>query len=313
MVRYSFRTVWAGCTKTQKSILKVEDRTRHMRTNKRKVDSRDDFDIDLDVKMESDGCSKIVFGQSVRVGVQGLKKIVSSLMALVLVVIGGRPKKARFANAKESIDILTHSEKSLIRFGDGEFGIMNNHGIHYQDVDERLAEELKKIILEYSATDSAYYLAMPGKYFSCFWTFYIKHWNKMKYFLYSRWVFIAKYDFDELYLDAFLFARGYSTMFPNIWKRDDLKGLILIHNNPVYAKILSGSVDIPVEFIKIPPSNAYSVIDDLMADVVKRYQPGILILISAGPCGKVMTYRLSKIGIRCIDTGHCFDDPLEVL
>ena len=135
----------------------------------------------------------------------------------------------------------------------------------------------------------------------------------MKYWLYSRRAFIRDYERDELYLDAFLFSKAYTGKFQNIWKRDDLKGLILIHNNPVYVKTLKCSGNIPVEFIKIPPLNAYSIIEDLMADVVEKYHMGMLVLISAGPCGKVLAYRLSKKGIRCIDTGHCFDDPLEVL
>ena len=248
-----------------------------------------------------------------RGGVQQLRKIAGRLIAFILVVAIGRPKNARFTNAKESIDILAHSDKSLIRFGDGEFMIMNNHGIHYQDSDERLARELKEIILEYDATESSYYLAMPSRHFTCPWTFYVRHWEKMKWFLYSRRTFVAKYDFDQLFFDAFMFSKTYAQEYPQIWQGEDLKGLILVHNDPVYAKVLNESSGVPVEVVVIPASNAYSIIEELIENVMKLYSPGKLILISAGPCGKAMVYRLSKMGIRSIDTGHCFDDPLEVV
>lgn len=254
-----------------------------------------------------------LYGVYLAVGVRRLKGAVSRIVSFFLVVFGGRPKYARFANIEESINILSDSTKSLIRFGDGEFSIMNNHGIHYQDADKNLAEELKSIVEEYNAADSRYYLAMPAKCFSCSWVLYLRHWRKMKYFLYSRRVFIKNYDRDELYFDAFLFAKEYVERYQKIWDKEKIEGIILLHNNQIYADTLSKKSGISVKFVKIPSSNAYSVIDDLVRTVMELYRPGMLVLISAGPCGKAMVYRLSKIGIRCIDTGHCFDEPLEAL
>lgn len=36
-----------------------------------------------------------------------------------------------------------------------------------------------------------------------------------------------------------------------------------------------------------------------------------MVLISAGPCGKVIVFRLKNVGVQVIDTGHCWDDPLH--
>ena len=56
---------WADCPKTQKSILKVGDNIRNMIENKNKIDAMNGSDISLEEKVENDGRSEIVFGQSV--------------------------------------------------------------------------------------------------------------------------------------------------------------------------------------------------------------------------------------------------------
>lgn len=50
--------------KTQKSILKVGNNIQNMITNKNKIDEMNGYDISLDAKVENDGRSETVFGQS---------------------------------------------------------------------------------------------------------------------------------------------------------------------------------------------------------------------------------------------------------
>lgn len=49
--------------KTLKLISKVGDSIQYMVVNKNKVDSRNGFNISLDIKVENDGQSETVFGQ----------------------------------------------------------------------------------------------------------------------------------------------------------------------------------------------------------------------------------------------------------
>ena len=50
--------------KTQKSILKVGNNIQNMIANKNKIDEMNGYDISLDAKVENDGRSETVFGQS---------------------------------------------------------------------------------------------------------------------------------------------------------------------------------------------------------------------------------------------------------
>ena len=235
------------------------------------------------------------------------------IAGFVSVALRGGPRHAAFLDASASISLLADSSKSLIRYGDGEFVIMSHHGIHYQDADPGLAEELTRIAMEYDDEKSPYYLAMPARYFTCSWPFFLRYWKKMKHWVYSRNAFMRQFDRKVVYLDAFLFAEEYKGVFENIWLSPAVGRLILVHNDPKYAESLRQSSGKEVAFVQIPPRNAYQGIDGLVESVRNVYTDGSLTLVSAGPCGKALTYRLARMGIRCIDTGHCFDMPLTLV
>lgn len=239
-----------------------------------------------------------------------IKRVLSRLYHFGQVVLYGTPRHARFEDAQRSIDIVAQSPRSLIRVGDGEFIIMNHGNIAYQQADPQLAEEMRRILDEYSDTDSPYWLAMPREAFTCSWPFFVRHWKYMKYWLRARPEFMRRYDRDVTYLDAFIFAMEYKELYPAIWKTPQVRSLILVHNDPRYAETLRETSGKPVEFVGIPPRNAYSEIDRLVSEIESLHADGKLVLVSAGPCGKALVYRLCRRGIRCIDTGHCFDDPL---
>lgn len=228
-------------------------------------------------------------------------------------ILKGKPRHALFLNADESMKLLANSSKSLIRFGDGEFCIMNNRDIHYQKANKELAEELETILTEYDDPKTAYFLAMPKKYFTCSWIFYLLHWKQMKYWLYSRRVFIERYDRDVKYLDAFMFSKENVKKYQSIWKDQKVRGIVLVHNSKIYADRLSISTGKPVKYVAIPSKNAYDDIDSIVQNIKLNHEEGMIVLVSAGPCGKAIISRLSIDGIRCIDTGHCFDFPLEVV
>lgn len=56
--------IGADRPKTQKSILKVGNNIQNMIANKNKIDEMNGYDISLDAKVENDGRSETVFGQS---------------------------------------------------------------------------------------------------------------------------------------------------------------------------------------------------------------------------------------------------------
>ena len=70
-----------------------------------------------------------------------------------------------------------------------------------------------------------------------------------------------------------------------------------------------------VEFIEVPSENSYDKIDSIYDKIIQKLNSSKMeytILISAGPMAKVLVYRLAKVGIVSYDTGHCFDEPLNL-
>ena len=44
----------------------------------------------------------------------------------------------------------------------------------------------------------------------------------------------------------------------------------------------------------------YEQVEEILNEIRSKYVKGMLVLVSAGPCGKVIVYRLVKENIRCI-------------
>ena len=71
-----------------------------------------------------------------------------------------------------------------------------------------------------------------------------------------------------------------------------------------------------MEFIQIPDKNAYKELEKIFGkiiDKIKDNKNNSMIIISAGPAGKILVDKLGKKGIWAIDTGHCFDFPLNIM
>ena len=73
--------------------------------------------------------------------------------------------KCIILDSENTVGLQLETKKSLIRFGDGEFNLLNKKDVHYQKYSLELAAELKKILLEYSI-ESNYIIAVPYYYFS---------------------------------------------------------------------------------------------------------------------------------------------------
>ena len=56
----------------------------------------------------------------------------------------------------ETLDQLLETEQSLIRFGDGEFNLINGNSIAYQEYQEELAQEMREILLHADDTENKY-------------------------------------------------------------------------------------------------------------------------------------------------------------
>lgn len=241
------------------------------------------------------------------------RRVIYSLVA----TFGG--VKASILAANETVEQLTNG-KSLIRFGDGEFGIYQDKDIHYQKWSEALKREFEQIKEEYEKDPNAcpYLLAVPNAFMT------VSGWKLMKKRVYvSCWAearlrFKSTFRRDIIYGESFLFEKKNKEIYSRLWKREDCPpNVIFVHNSKECAKLFADTYQKNAVHVQCPPKDAFESVDALekeILSVIKENGWGtkdVTMAISAGPAGKVLVYRLSKQGYHCIDAGHCWDDPLE--
>lgn len=222
---------------------------------------------------------------------------------------------AGFLSDDECVDDILLKRKSFIRYGDGEFDIIEGKSIHYQEYDPNLAKCLDKIIHEYldNSDECNYLVGMPREYFNRKGLFMLHSRQLMSCWSHARYFFKKNYDVDVQYGNAHLFAKGNEIIYEKIWKESPLKKIVFVHNDRKWAERFENQYKIRCEYVGIPKENAYMSLDDIYKNIIKYSdKETTMILISAGPCGKVLTYLLSKEGYWAIDTGHCWDEPLII-
>ena len=228
--------------------------------------------------------------------------------------------KANIVSSNETVNIILNERKSLIRFGDGEFGIYRGKNIHYQCWSEQLRDEFVKIKQDYEKQieNSNFLLAIPKRFIS------IPGWILMKKRVYvSSWA-QSRYDYKKewnhsiRYGDSFLFEKKNKDIYGKLWRSDKTpEHIIFLHNDKKFADLFTTTYSKKVKFIKCPAKNAFEKIDFLENEVletIKKYhwdKKDVMLVVSAGPAGKILIYRLCKKNIWGIDAGHCWDDPLE--
>jgi len=244
-------------------------------------------------------------------------KIWGSVLYSLIATFGG--VKAKIMDCAETAKLLQEG-KSLIRFGDGEFGIYRGKNIHYQVWTPELKAEFEAIKREYECDREAcpYLLAVPKAFMTASGfklmkkRVYVSSWAE------SRLQFKRTFRRDIPYGDSFLFAKENFSVYSRIWKNvGSAPNVVFVHNQEAYAEKFAQTYSKNVRFVQCPAKNAYAETDRLEQEILQTVQvngwsrENICITVSAGPAGKVLVYRLSKQGYHCIDAGHCWDDPLE--
>jgi len=222
-------------------------------------------------------------------------------------------KNAHLLSPKQTVKKALTEGKSIIRFGDGEFILMSGAGIHYQEPNKPLQKNLSNILKTYieNPDESNYILCMPNQFLSCngfklskkrVW---VSSWAK------TRYIFKTKYDLNIEYGDAFLFANGNEDTYSTLWK--DKEYVVFVHNNKKYFDFFIERYNKKGLFVKVPEKNSFSDISRIFTEITASIQfpQETVVLLSAGPTSKVLVDRLSNEGVLSIDTGHCWDFPLE--
>lgn len=213
---------------------------------------------------------------------------------------------------EETLREIIVNNKSIARYGDGEFSLIFGYGIGFQKYNKTLSNKLLDILnsndnnlliginvitnlkyidrytnkskefylhwIEYNKLKIAKILNKTKKYYSSFITrFYIEYKNKTR-------------------------TSQYIAMLKKIWEKKDI--LIIEGENSrigVGNDLINNSNTI--KRIICPSKNAFDIYDKIIKETIK-INKNILILIALGPTSTVLAYDLNKLGYQAIDVGH---------
>ena len=213
----------------------------------------------------------------------------------------------------ETLQELINNNKSISRFGDGEFNLIFGRSISFQKANKLLSKRLKNVL---ESNEEGLLIGLSD-FFTLKNECLNKLENKTKKFLLN---FIEKNKFkliffntDKIYYSSFISrfyypykdksgVSKYIKKLKKIWEQKDIliiegeKSRIGIGND-LFNNTNS------IKRILCPSINAFELYDKILNEALK-IDKNKLILLALGPTATVLSYDLYKAGYHVIDIGH---------
>lgn len=210
-------------------------------------------------------------------------------------------------------NILHHSDISVVRFGDGEFDIMNGENIPYQKYNKALSNAMKAIVLKGSSEKLL--VCLPDVFSDIDrYNRYCQNFYFEKFFYQNRKILKQIEKRKKVYGSTFISrpyidlknkrnSNQYFDKLKSLWKNRDI--LIVEgkysrsgEGNDLFADAKS------VSRIICPPKDAYSYLEEIEWSI-KRNASDRLILLMLGPTAKIIVNDLyCELSNQMIDLGH---------
>ena len=210
----------------------------------------------------------------------------------------------------QTIETLINTEKSLVRFGDGEFELLEGKSISFQESSQEISLRMKEVL---SSKDDNIMIAIPKIIYEeknnipfhekSFWNM-----NGIKY----RKIIFDHCDFNRIYYNAqvtLAFSsylrydlETYFSKLQSIWNQKEIA--IIIGNNimkDIKYNIFDNASS--VEYQIAPNRNAFGRYN-LILENAKKIDKNKIIFIVLGPTATILAYDLAKEGYRALDIGH---------
>lgn len=210
----------------------------------------------------------------------------------------------------ETIDVLLNTEKSMVRFGDGEIVMIKGGDLMLQKASPEIAEGLAGI-LAYPYDDLI--VTIPG----IFETLSDHHRESRQFWkdhlLFCRKTYEKYCDPDRIYYSTFVSRcyyyaadrSGCSAQFAKIRKIWENRDIVVVEGERTHNGVGNDLLDTArsIERIICPPSNAYEAIPAIL-DACTAYGKDRLFLLSVGVAAKFLTVELFGQGYRVLDIGN---------
>lgn len=210
----------------------------------------------------------------------------------------------------ETIDELLNTDKSMVRFGDGEIVMIRGVDLMLQQAAPEIGEGLAEI-LTYQNDDLM--VTIPGIFHTLsdhhkasrqFW---------MDHLLFNRKVYEKYCNKDRIYGSTFVsrcyyFAEDRSSCdrwFAKIRKIWENKNIVIVEGTRTHNGVGNDLFDsaVSIERIICPPSDAYGALKVIM-EACFAYDRDRLFLLSVGVAAKFLAAELFRKGYRVLDIGN---------
>ena len=220
------------------------------------------------------------------------------------------------ASRKETLDEIKINNKSLARFGDGEFKIIFGLGIGFHRTNKLLKMKLLNVLksnldkllvginLPYREQDLNSRPALWRNY----WKNFIK---KYKFKIANLLNVKRKYYFALVFKYSIVFKNKKKFDIPNyikklktIWHKRDILIIEGLYTRSGIGNDLFNNAK-SIKRILCPPKNAFNIYAKLIRKFKNlKLSKNTLILISLGPVASVLSYDICKLGFQALDIGH---------
>lgn len=217
-------------------------------------------------------------------------------------------KKLKILDKKESIDLITTSGKSFVRFGDGEINLILGNDHSFQKYDKQLASDLLDMLK--SKNDNIHVGINKGYYKPCFRAGDYEYMRR--YGFDFRRFFDSYCDESNIYFDSSSTLCGFEKNYCNdmLWEKwvesFSNKEIVIICGNHILDKL---SFDVfqkakSKEFIYGPKINAWDKHKEIISRISKEVSKDKLLVFILGMAGKAMIPEVTQMGYVAWDVGH---------
>lgn len=216
----------------------------------------------------------------------------------------------RVHSIDETIDELLHTEKSMVRFGDGEIVMIKGIDLMLQKASAEIADGLKEI-LAYRYDDLI--VTIPGIFdgLSDHHKASQKFWRD--HLLFCRKTYETYCNPNRVYYTTFVsrcyyFAKdrtpcdGWFAKIRKIWENRDV---VIVEGSRTHNGVGNDLLDTAktIERIICPPSDAYGALPAIL-EACAAYEKDRLFLLSVGVAAKFLAAELFRQGYRVLDIGN---------
>lgn len=242
-----------------------------------------------------------------------MKRLIKDILAQIdytLYRIGLKKCNIKVHTVDETIDELIRTNKSMVRFGDGEFTMIRGRSLKLQEVNPEIVESLKRIVgFQYddmivTIPDIFDDLSIYRKESRQFWKDHLLFSRKV----YEQYCNVNKEYYNTcisrfyITLDDKSQSAGWIEKIKQIWKDKDV---VVVEGERTHNGVGNDLLDTAktVERIIGPSSNAYERLDEIF-ECCTQYPKDRVFLISLGAAAKSLTERLFLAGYRALDIGN---------